>query len=189
MSLVTPSTKPFRLDLDGSYFISDITPADHPAFLEHLKEKQIHDQTAAIPFPYTAADADWWINHTAEVTKEQGRSVIWAIRRADGYLIGSIGYHDFTLGKSHKAEIGYWLAKPYWNQGIITKAVQKATDLAFREFGLIRVTAHVFDFNGGSARVLEKCGYQLEGILRKHYQKNGKIFDGKIYAKVLGTSS
>jgi RimJ/RimL family protein N-acetyltransferase len=49
---------------------------------------------------------------------------------------------------------------------------------------LIRITANVFAFNLGSARVLEKSGFQLEGFLRKHYKKDGKIFDGKLYAKI-----
>lgn len=173
-----------NLQLSNSFTITDVTPADKPAYLEHLQEKQIYDQTLNIPYPYTQADADWWINHVAEETQKQGRSVNWAIRRQDGYLMGGIGYHGLELGKSHKAEIGYWLAKPYWGQGVMTEAVKKVTDFAFSELGLIRITANVFDFNQGSARVLEKSGYQLEGHLRKHYKKAGNIFDGKLYAKV-----
>lgn len=46
-----------KLPINDSYFISDIAPSDKPAFLEHLQEKQIYDQTLAIPFPYTEADA------------------------------------------------------------------------------------------------------------------------------------
>lgn len=106
----------------------------------------------------------------------------WAIRRTDGFLIGGIGYHDFELGKSHRAEIGYWLAKPYWGQGIMTEAVKKVAALAFEELGLVRITANVFHFNMGSAPVLKKAGFQLEGLLRKHYKKDGKVFDGRLYA-------
>ena len=120
----------------------------------------------------------------AETTARQGRSVNWAIRRSDGFLVGGIGFHDFELGKSHKAELGYWLAKSYWGQGIMTQAVDAVARFGFQEFGLLRITANVFHFNIGSARVLEKAGFQLEGYLRKHYKKDGKIFDGKLYAKV-----
>lgn len=173
-----------HLQINDSFFISDIHSDDKTAYLEHLKEKQIYDQTLNIPFPYTADDADWYIQHVAETTRTLGHSISWAIRNAKGQLVGGIGFQDFELGKSHKAEIGYWLAKPYWNQGIITEAVKKTTDYGFREFGLIRITAHVFAFNKGSARVLEKAGYAFEGQLRSHYKKDGKIFDGKIFAKV-----
>jgi RimJ/RimL family protein N-acetyltransferase len=64
----------------------------------------------------------------------------------------------------------------------MTEAVKVVTDFGWEKFGLERITAPVFDFNEASARVLEKVGYILEGLLRKHYQKDGKIFDSKLYA-------
>ncbi|MDZ4660672.1 MAG: GNAT family N-acetyltransferase [Pseudomonadota bacterium] len=176
-----------KLKINDSYTISDIALSDKAAYIEHFQEKQIYLQTLAIPFPYTEADADWWINNNIEATKNQdGRSVNWAIRQShDDYLIGGIGFHGHKIGKSHKAELGYWLAKPYWNKGIMTEAVKKTTEYGFKELGLTRVTAHVFDFNIGSAKVLEKSGYQFEGLLRNHYKKDGKIFSGKLYAVIL----
>ena len=172
-----------KLKINDSYHISDITPADKFDFLEYFKEKQIYDQTLSIPFPYTEADADWWINHNIEAAQKQdGRSVNWAIRRSDNNsLIGGIGFLGLKIGKDHKSEIGYWLAKPYWNKGIMTEAAKKASEYAFKELGLIKITANVFHFNIGSARVLEKAGFQCEGHLRSHYKKDGKIFDGKLY--------
>lgn len=174
-----------NLRVNDDISVSDITPGDKAAYVEHLKEKQIYDHTLTIPFPYTEADADWWINHVVATTRNQGCSVNWAIRRADSFLIGGIGFHDFELGKSHKAELGYWLAKPYWGRGTMTETVKKVTEFGLKEFNLVRITATVFHFNAGSARVLEKAGYQLEGYLRKYYKKDGKIFDGKLYAKVV----
>jgi RimJ/RimL family protein N-acetyltransferase len=174
-----------KLKINESYHISDITLSDKPAYLEHLKEKQIYDQTLAIPYPYTEADADWWINHNIEAVKAHGRSVNWAIRRSeDDYLIGGIGFVDLKNGKSHSAELGYWLAKPYWDNGIMTGAVKVVSRYGFKELGLTRITASVFHFNLGSARVLEKSGFQCEGYLRSYYKKDGKIFDGKLYAMI-----
>lgn len=170
--------------IDSSFYLSDITLADKPAYLKHLAEKQIYDQTLNIPYPYTENDADWWIKHITEETQKQGRSVNWAIRQQDGFLVGGIGFTDLQIGKSHKAELGYWLAQPYWGKGLMTHAVKVAVQTGFTDFNLIRISAHVFDFNRGSARVLEKSGFQLEGLLRKHYLKEGKLFDGKLYAKV-----
>lgn len=170
--------------LQNGFSISDITSADKPTYIEHFQEKQIYNQTLNIPYPYTTADAEWWVNHVTEETKKQGRSVKWAIRRQDGFLVGGVGFDLFELGKSYKAEIGYWLAKDYWGQGIMTEVVSQMTHFAFSEFGLVKVTANIFSFNVGSARVLEKAGFQLEGILRHHYKKDGKFFDGKLYAKI-----
>jgi RimJ/RimL family protein N-acetyltransferase len=103
-------------------------------------------------------------------------------------VVGGIGFAGLQVGKSHWAELGYWLAKPYWNLGVMTEAVKIVSNFAFKEFGLQRITAHVFSFNLGSARVLEKAGFQCEGVLRQHYKKDGKIFDGKLYAKVKSPS-
>jgi len=175
-----------RLSIDSAHYISDILPTDKAAYVELLRERQIHDQTLAIPFPYTEADADWWISEVAKTTaKLGGRSINWAIRRSDNNsLIGGIGFHDFEMGESHSAEIGYWLAKPYWNLGIMSAAVRAVAEYGFKEFGLARIEAPIFHFNGASGRVLEKAGFQFEGRLRLRYKKNGQLFDGKLYARV-----
>jgi RimJ/RimL family protein N-acetyltransferase len=53
---------------------------------------------------------------------------------------------------------------------------------AFEEFGLVKITAHVFSHNPASARVLEKCGFQEEGFLRKHFRKDGQFIDARLFA-------
>ena len=60
------------------------------------------------------------------------------------------------------AEIGYWLAEPFWGRGIATDAVRAIVDYAFASFGLIGVEAHVFEWNLASCRVLEKVGFVQE---------------------------
>ncbi len=172
--------------MDGSFSLTDIVASDKAAYLEHLQEKEIYDRTLMIPNPYTEADADWWLNHVAEETRRQGRSVNWAIRGSDGLLVGGIGFHGLELGKTHRGELGYWLAKPYWRRGIMTEAVRRVAAFSFAEFGLIRIAADVFHFNIGSARVLEKAGFKLEGVLRKYYRKDGNVFDGMLYSKLKG---
>lgn len=165
--------------------ITDIDRADKPAYLEHFQDKQISDHIPVIPFPYTAADADWWLAHVADDTAKQGRSLSWAIRAPDGGLIGGIGFDGLQVGVSHRAELGYWLAKSWRKRGIMTDAVRNVAAFAFTELGLIRITAYVFDFNVGSARVLEKSGFQLEGRLRRHYRgKDGTTFDALLYARL-----
>lgn len=171
----------FRIELNHGFYISDILSSDKAAYLESFKEKQITDQMLNIPHPYTDADAQGWIAQVAEEAKQQGRSLNWAIRDISGNLVGGIGFRGLDLGKSHKGELGYWLAKEFWNRGIMTEAVRLIVKFGFSELGLSRITAHIFSFNIGSEKVLLKSGFKLEGFLRKHYQKNGKLFDGKTY--------
>jgi [ribosomal protein S5]-alanine N-acetyltransferase len=117
-------------------------------------------------------------------TLENGQPVHWAVRNEEDAWVGAFSFKDFTVGHSHRAEIGYLLAKPYWGQGIMTAVVRRACDYAFSEWGLTRITAEVFAFNAASARVLEKCAFVQEGYLRKHCFKDGQFIDAKLYALV-----
>lgn len=171
-----------RLFVNEHVYLSEIRASDKSAYLEHLREKAIYENTLRIPFPYTEADAEAWLGVVESTTRQYGQPVHWAIRTAEERLFGGIGFDGVELDRPHRAEIGYWLAKPYWGRGIMTAAVQKACEHAFAEWSLAKITAHVFAFNAASARVLEKCGFEQEGYLKKHILKDGRFVDVKLYA-------
>lgn len=171
-----------RIVVNDQVHLSEFRSSDKDALIEHLNDEDIYDRTLRIPFPYTDADADEWLALVAKITQQQGHPVHWAIRTADDALIGGCGFDGFQVGKSHRAEVGYWLAKPFWGRGIMTTVVQRVCRHAFEEFGLVKITAHVFTHNPASARVLEKCGFQQEGFLRKHFLKDGKLIDARLFA-------
>jgi ribosomal-protein-alanine N-acetyltransferase len=98
--------------------------------------------------------------------------------------VGSIG---LMLGQDvhrYTAELGYWLAEPYWGRGIVTLAVLAMVEYAFGELGLHRVHAEPYAPNLASARVLEKAGFRLEGRMRASAFKDGRIVDQLLYAIV-----
>ena len=66
----------------------------------------------------------------------------------------------------------------------MTAAVGRACQVALGQWGLSKITAHVFARNAASARVLEKCGFQQEGYLKKHYLKDGQFLDARLYGLV-----
>ena len=101
-----------------------------------------------------------------------------------GREAGIIGLIGRTNEERLCAEVGYWLGEPFWGKGIATQALQSVTRFGFEELNLLRIFAGVFEFNKASMRVLEKCGYQLEGILRKAVIKNGVVCDKYLYAQV-----
>ena len=175
-----------KISVNDQIHLSEILPTDQAACLEHLNEKEIYDLTLRIPYPYTEADFLASMEIVEKATKQQGRPVHWAIRNEEDYLIGGCGFSSLEIGKSHRAEIGYWLAKPYWGRGIMTAVVRKACEFAFAEFGLVKIEAHVFAENVASAKVLEKCGFVQEGYLRKHFLKDGKYLDARLFALVKG---
>ncbi len=163
--------------------LSGFRLSDKPALVRHLNDREIYDRTLRIPFPYTEAAADEWLALYAKTAEQQGRPVHWAIRSAYDALIGGCGFSGFQADKSqsHRAEVGYWLAKPFWGRGIMTAVVQRLCQHAFEVFGLAKITAHVHPHNSASARVLEKCGFQEEGYLRKHFLKDGQFIDARLF--------
>lgn len=92
--------------------------------------------------------------------------------------MGSIGaFRDEDVYRL-TAEVGYWLAEPFWGRKIMTEAVKQFCRLAFQHWpDLVRIEAGVFSSNPASQRVLTKAGFTLEGIKRKNVVKNGKILD------------
>src|ERR1019366_5786205 len=171
-----------KIVVNKQIHLSEFRLSDKPALIEHLNERDIYERTLRIPFPYTDADAEAFLARVAKATEQHGQPAHFAIRTGDDALIGGCGLNDFEVGKSHQAEVGYWLAKGFWGRGIMTAVVQRVCQNAFEEFGLVKIIAHVVTHNPASARVLEKCGFVQEGLLRKHFPKDGQFIDVKLVA-------
>ncbi len=156
---------------------------DQKSLVKNINHKEIFDNTSAIPHPYTLENANNWIKRCRKLYKQkEPKSVNFAIDYR-GNVIGSIGFHK--IDRKHKrAEIGYWLGKEYWGFGIMTKAVRQTINYGFKKLKLKRIYAYVFAHNKASTRVLEKCGFKLEGCLKKHFLKNGKYVDAFVYGKI-----
>jgi RimJ/RimL family protein N-acetyltransferase len=163
--------------------LTEFRPTDVESLVKFLNDRDIYERTSRIPYPYTALDAERWLGIVAQTNETKGQQVVWAIRQGEE-VIGSIGLHDFIAEQPHRAEIGYSLAKPFWGNGIMTAAVTAVCRHAFESLGLVRIHAHVFSFNDASARVLKKCGFEQEGYLRKHFVKDGKYIDAKVFGLV-----
>lgn len=170
-----------KIIVSDQIHLSEFRSLDKDALVAHLNDQDIYDRTLRIPFPYTDVDADEWLALYARTTEQQGQMVHFAIRSPDDALIGGCGFNGFELGKSHLAEFGYWLAKPLWGRGIMTAVVRRVCQYAFEQFGLVKIIAHVHAQNLASARVLEKCDFQEEGFLRKHFLKDGQFIDARLF--------
>ena len=99
-----------------------------------------------------------------------------------GEASGGIGLHLQNDIQRRNAELGYWLAEPYWGKGIITKAVKQMMDYGFKTWEIDRIFARPFGTNIGSQKVLEKAGFKLEARFDKTLFKNGEYLDELIYA-------
>ncbi len=97
-------------------------------------------------------------------------------------LVGGIGIHPQEDIQCKNAELGYWLAEPFWGNGIISKAIPQMVEYGFKTFDINRIFARPFDSNIASQKVLQKAGFKLEARLSKTLFKNGEFQDELIYA-------
>ncbi|MCL6458556.1 MAG: GNAT family N-acetyltransferase [Gorillibacterium sp.] len=97
-------------------------------------------------------------------------------------LVGSVGLSHMDMHMMQTCMIGYNMDQNYHGHGYMTEAVQLLIDHAFRELKLHRITAEAMPHNLGSIRVLEKAGFQREGIARKNVKINGKFEDHVVLA-------
>jgi RimJ/RimL family protein N-acetyltransferase len=165
--------------------LSGIVPCDKPAILKHLAEPSIARWTSRIGFPYREADADQWLSYLqGRRAANGGRDVVWAIRNEADEMIGAIGLDNLQIGISFRAELGYWLAQTERGRGVMSAAVAGLCDYAFEHLGLVKIYAHAYPDNLASCRVLEKCGFQREGLLRSHIRKDGRYFDAVAYGRL-----
>lgn len=147
-----------------------------------LSNKKVLDNLRdGLPFPYTEKDAIEFI--TAMLSADKNDTFSFAIT-VDDKVIGSIGV--FRQGNIHRltAELGYYIAEEYWGKGIMTDAVKQVCKYVFRCSDIIRIFAEPFAHNTASCRVLEKAGFEFEGVLRHNAVKNGKVLDMKMYALI-----
>ncbi len=164
--------------------LTEFREEDKPNLVRYLNDPVIYQNTLTIPSPYSENDADLWLALTRANLEKHGRLTNWAIRHREAGLIGGIGSFVHTGIEGHRDEIGYWLAAPFRGQGIMTEVVKGLTDYWFETRPLVRIEGLVFLHNPASARLLEKAGFQREGIARKFAKKNGEYFDAILLARV-----
>ena len=154
--------------------------ADAPEMQRLAGDRDIASTTLSIPHPYENGVAEAWIN-THQERFDKGERTIFAITHGtQGYLIGSI---RLKIDKEFdRAEMVYWIGKPYWNQGYCTEAARAVLMHGFEILGLNRIYATHFGRNLASGRVMQKIGMKHEGCLRQHVKKWGNYEDFETYA-------
>jgi RimJ/RimL family protein N-acetyltransferase len=163
--------RPFRLD-------------DAPEVQRLAGDREVASTTLLIPHPYKDGMAEAWIATHEEQFAEGLQAVFAIVRKADQRLLGAIG---LSIKSEHaRAELGYWIGRPYWNQGYATEAAAAVVRYGFEALGLNRVFAQHMVRNPASGRVMQKIGMQHEGRLRQHVQKWDQFEDVEIYSLLRG---
>jgi [ribosomal protein S5]-alanine N-acetyltransferase len=118
----------------------------------------------------------------------QGTALAFLIfENRNGRLIGGITLGNIRHGVSQSAHIGYWMGERYAGQGFMVDAVGLVAQHAFEVLKLHRIEAACIPDNARSIRVLEKAGFQREGLLRSYLKINGIWADHLLFALIAGT--
>jgi [ribosomal protein S5]-alanine N-acetyltransferase len=105
------------------------------------------------------------------------------VLRSSGVLVGTIGFHSLSL-LNKTAEIAYDLTPSVWGRGIAPSACEAMTGWAFARLGVVRIQATALDSNTRTVSVLEKCGFQREGLLCSFRMVRGEPRNFWIYARI-----
>lgn len=172
-----------RLELDRS-LVRPWRASDAPSLALHANNRNVWiNLRDAFPHPYTLADAERYLAARSTETTPTSFAI-----EIDGAAVGGVGFFPGTDVERVSAELGYWLAEPYWGRGVMTEVVRALTEHAVGTHGLTRVFAMPFEWNRASCRVLEKAGYVLEARLRRAVVKDARIIDQWLYAFVVPPS-
>ncbi|WP_046247501.1 GNAT family N-acetyltransferase [Hymenobacter terrenus] len=159
--------------------LSELRPEDIPVIVAHASNKRISDYTLNLPYPYSDKDAVYWLNQANQGYKS-GTHYLFGMRlKPEQPFIGGIGLT--VEPRFSRAEIGYWLAEPYWDQGYTTEATKAIIAFGFEQLGLNKLTSSHISLNPGSGRVMTKAGLVKEGELAEHISKQGVYYDLVVY--------
>jgi len=120
--------------------------------------------TTRMPHPYGRADAETFVAKAR--TLDADKEAVFAIEQPGEGLVGMLGLHT---GGPLGPEIGYWVGRPYWGQGIASEAAEAVMDWAANDWRRRVVTAGYFADNPASGRVLERAGFLLTGEVQQRH--------------------
>ncbi|MBH1662566.1 GNAT family N-acetyltransferase [Stenotrophomonas maltophilia] len=155
-------------------------PDDLESLLRHANDAEVsRGLRDRFPYPYTREDGEAFLAGRVLAPGTLNLAI-----EINGQAGGSGGAQPGVAERGHSAELGYWLGQAYWGQGLMTRVVALFVPWVMDELRLFRLQAGVVDFNLGSARVLEKNGFQEEGVDRCAVYKRGVLHDLRRFARV-----
>jgi [ribosomal protein S5]-alanine N-acetyltransferase len=141
------------------------TLKDAADIVENVNNLSVSRYLARVPYPYSVTNARHFIKFCREKAKDNPYN-FGVTLKSSGKLIGMIGFTEFYKFTA-KAEIGYWLGKKYWRQGITEEALRAFVKFAFSKLKMVRLQADAAVENKASWKLLKKVGFKKEGLRRK----------------------
>lgn len=112
--------------------------------------------------PYAGWMPHTSVEHSRKIIRTMlSKPTVWAVCGKDGRSIGNI-HLDFDTPlreRDGECELGYWLGRPFWGQGLMTEAAQVLLQYAFDVLDVLAVWSGYYEENTKSRRVQEKLGF------------------------------
>ena len=171
-------------DLGNGFIIDGIKPeVDAEDYFFYMNQPKVRPFISAGNLPSATSKAKEDLQYWSSLFN-LGRGFYWAIRSQETQkLIGTLGFNYLSFVHC-KGEISYDLSSDYWGKGIMTKAINKIVDFGFSSIDLVRVQAHTAKTNKKSIKLLERCKFKSEGLLRKFEVLGNEHVDYVLYAVV-----
>jgi len=166
-----------------------------PIVTNRLILRPITDDDAQDIFAYSRNEnvgihAGWKAHANIDETREIMRIIflnkenVYGIESKEtGKLLGSIGLIADPKRQNNNARmLGYAIGEEYWGKGYTTEAAQRLINYGFEVLNLDLISSYCYPSNGRSKRVLEKCGFQYEGLLHLAEERyDGAVLDNECY--------
>lgn len=161
----------------SNYTLRTWQTKDAPSLAQELNNKKIWDNCRdMLPFPYSPEHGEAFI----DIIKQKEGIHDFCIE-VNGKAVGNIGFIPGMDVERFNAEVGYVIGEAYWNQSIMSDALQEAIRYYFAHTDKVRIFAFVFEHNLPSMRVLEKAGFRKVGVMTKSVFKNGRFMDAHLF--------
>jgi ribosomal-protein-alanine N-acetyltransferase len=124
------------------------------------------------------------VRRYAEDLRTDQAYAFFIFRKADNALVGGLTLANVRRGVAQAGSLGYWMGAPYAGRGHMTSAVHALIPFAFGPLRLHRLEAACIPTNVASIRLLEKTGFEREGVARQYLCINGLWQDHLLYARL-----
>jgi ribosomal-protein-alanine N-acetyltransferase len=165
---------------------------DRLVLLRPLAADDLLPWSALVQLPSVYEHTSWNLQSPTELAKFVWQPIdhvassplrLAIISRASGEFVGTIGFHTVSP-EQRSAELAYELSPREWGKGIATRLCSSITQWGHESAGLIRIQATTLIANLRSIRVLERCSFQREALLRNYRMVRGQPGDFYMYASI-----
>lgn len=173
MSRTNKKTHPMS---DGQIYLRAYRTEDAEALSAMTSRDEIYETTYNIRRDFDPEHAKWWIKFNSNCRRTGTSYEFGIFECATDALVGNIGMVNVNSRCRH-ATLAYYILPEKWGQGIATRAGYIILGYAFGKLKLNRVNAICMIHNIASRRVLDKLGFEFEGIARQEIMKDDKFYD------------